>query len=82
MASRPRTTVRPRRPGASAYGRATYEVEHVLFLRPDVAAVKVIQHYYDVDGNLDSVGTPMYVLTKERERWLLAVNQNTTVVQG
>lgn len=54
----------------------------MLFLRPDVAAVKVIQHYYDVDGNLDSVGTPMYVLTKERERWLLAVNQNTTVVQG
>ncbi|MGQ4619793.1 SgcJ/EcaC family oxidoreductase [Nocardia sp. R7R-8] len=30
-------------PGATAHGTATYEVEHVLFIRPDVAAVKVRQ---------------------------------------
>jgi uncharacterized protein (TIGR02246 family) len=67
-------------PGSSAHGRATYEVEHVLFLRPDVAAVKVRQRYHDVDGHLESEGTPMYVLTKEDGRWLLTANQNTPVV--
>jgi uncharacterized protein (TIGR02246 family) len=67
-------------PGSSTHGRATYEVEHVLFLRPDVAAVKVRQRYYDLDGDLDSEGSPMYVLTKEDGRWLLTANQNTPVV--
>jgi uncharacterized protein (TIGR02246 family) len=69
-------------PGSGAHGRATYEVEHVLFVRPDVAAVKVRQRYYDVNGHLDSEGTPMYVLAKEEGRWLLTANQNTPVVAG
>jgi uncharacterized protein (TIGR02246 family) len=69
-------------PGSSAHGHATYEVEHVLFLRPHVAAVKVRQHYYDVNGDLESEGTPMYVLTKEDGSWLLTANQNTAVVAG
>jgi uncharacterized protein (TIGR02246 family) len=67
-------------PGSSAFGRATYDVEHVLFIRPDVAAVKVRQRYFDVKGNLDSEGTPMYVVAKEAGSWLLTANQNTTVV--
>ncbi len=67
-------------PGSSAFGRATYDVEHVLFIRPDVAAVKVRQRYFDVKGNLDSEGTPMYVVAKEAGGWLLTANQNTTVV--
>ncbi|UMG92924.1 SgcJ/EcaC family oxidoreductase [Nocardioides sp. TF02-7] len=67
-------------PGSSAHGRATYDVEHVLFIRPDVAAVKVEQRYYDADGRLESQGTPMYVLAKEDGRWLLTANQNTSVV--
>ena len=67
-------------PGSSAHGRATYEVEHVLFLRPDVAAVKVRQHYHDLNGSIGSEGSPMYVLTKEDGRWLLTANQNTPVV--
>jgi uncharacterized protein (TIGR02246 family) len=68
-------------PGSSAGGRATYDVEHVLFLRPDVAAVKVRQRYFDADGNFDSEGTPMYVLAKEDGRWLLTANQNTPVLE-
>lgn len=69
-------------PGSSAYGRATYDVEHVLFIRPDVAAIKVRQRYFDVDGELDSEGTPMYVVAKEHGSWLLTANQNTQVVAG
>ncbi|WP_330232372.1 SgcJ/EcaC family oxidoreductase [Nocardia sp. NBC_00508] len=67
-------------PGATAHGKATYEVGHVLFIRPDVAAVKVRQRYFTNDGALDSEGSPMYVMSKEDGRWLLTANQNTPVV--
>ncbi|MBF6219448.1 SgcJ/EcaC family oxidoreductase [Nocardia abscessus] len=67
-------------PGASAHGTATYEIEHVLFIRPDVAAVKVRQRYFTPEGALDSEGTPMYVMSKEDGRWLLTANQNTPVL--
>ncbi|GAB2660628.1 SgcJ/EcaC family oxidoreductase [Nocardia goodfellowii] len=66
-------------PGAAARGRATYEVEHVLFLRPDVAAVKVRQSGFTLDGELWGRGTPMYVMTKEDGAWMLTANQNTAV---
>ena len=69
-------------PGSSAHGRATYDVEQVLFIRPDVAAVKVRQRYFDVKGDLDSEGTPMYVVAKENGNWVLTANQNTPVVTG
>lgn len=67
-------------PGSSAHGRATYELEHVLFIRPDVAAVKVRQRYFTNDGTLESEGSPMYVVAREGGRWLLTANQNTPVV--
>ncbi|MFQ6230506.1 SgcJ/EcaC family oxidoreductase [Nocardia sp. NPDC002869] len=67
--------------GATAHGHATYEVEHILFLRPDVAAVKVRQRYFTTAGDLDSEGTPMYVMTKEDGHWLLTANQNTPIVE-
>ncbi|MGY1979535.1 SgcJ/EcaC family oxidoreductase [Nocardia gipuzkoensis] len=67
-------------PGASAHGTATYEIEHVLFIRPDVAAVKVRQRYFTPEGALDREGTPMYVMSKEDGRWLLTANQNTPVL--
>ena len=67
-------------PGATAHGWATYEVEHVVFLRPDVAAVTVRQQYFTNDGALSNEGAPMYVITREDGRWLLAANQNTPVV--
>ncbi|MGY1836333.1 SgcJ/EcaC family oxidoreductase [Blastococcus sp. SYSU DS0510] len=69
-------------PGSSAHGRATYDVQHVLFIRPDVAAVKVHQRYFDLNGDLETEGTPMYVMTKEHGRWLLTANQNTPVVKA
>ncbi|MEU2564079.1 SgcJ/EcaC family oxidoreductase [Streptomyces longispororuber] len=59
-------------------GEVTYEVVHVQFLRPDVAAVKVRQVYHsETDG---SEGAPLYVMTKQEDgRWLLHANQNTQV---
>ncbi|MFI1240264.1 SgcJ/EcaC family oxidoreductase [Nocardia salmonicida] len=67
-------------PGATTHGSATYDVEHVLFLRPDVAAVKIRQSYFTLDGELSGQGTPMYVMTKEDGDWVLTANQNTPVV--
>ncbi|MEU6560378.1 SgcJ/EcaC family oxidoreductase [Nocardia nova] len=67
-------------PGATAEGTATYEVDRVLFLRPDVAAVTVRQQYRSRSGAETAAGAPMYVMTKEDGRWLLAANQNTVVV--
>jgi uncharacterized protein (TIGR02246 family) len=60
-------------------GKVTYEVAHVLFIRPDVAAVKVRQCYLGPDNN--SEGAPLYVMTKQDGgRWLLTACQNTGVI--
>ena len=67
-------------PGSSEHGKATYELERVLFIRPDVAAVTVRQRYFSTDGTLESEGSPMYVVAREDGRWLLTANQNTPVV--
>ena len=72
-------------PGAMAESMATYEVEHVLFIRPDVAAVKVRQTAVSLDGvPLAGVnpGSPTYVMAREDGRWLLVASQNTEVVDG
>ncbi|MFD7906943.1 MULTISPECIES: SgcJ/EcaC family oxidoreductase [unclassified Kitasatospora] len=62
-------------------GQVTYEVAHVRFLRPDVAAVKVRQVYRSADG--DSEGSPLYVMTRGADgRWLLHACQNTAVHAG
>ncbi|WP_190139396.1 SgcJ/EcaC family oxidoreductase [Streptomyces longispororuber] len=65
-------------PAANWDGEVTYEVVHVQFLRPDVAAVKVRQVYHsETEG---SEGAPLYVMTKQDDgRWLLHANQNTEV---
>ncbi|MEV5966039.1 SgcJ/EcaC family oxidoreductase [Kribbella sp. NPDC051952] len=62
------------------------EVVHVLFIRPDVAAVKVRQQYSNLDGssvdNQDIVfneGTPLFVMSKEDDQWRLVACQNTEV---
>ncbi|WP_424213540.1 SgcJ/EcaC family oxidoreductase [Streptomyces sp. BI20] len=66
-------------PDASWDGDVTYEVAHVRFLRPDVAAVKVRQLYRAPDG--DTEGAPLYVMTRDEDgRWLLHACQNTGVV--
>ncbi|MGH3473577.1 MAG: SgcJ/EcaC family oxidoreductase, partial [Aeromicrobium sp.] len=70
-------------PGAMTDMTATYEVVHVLFIRPDVAAVKVRQRYLTLDGEqIGNEGTPMYVMAKEDDRWLLTANQNTEVLDS
>jgi uncharacterized protein (TIGR02246 family) len=69
-------------PGAMKESRATYEVVHVLFIRPNVAAVKVRQRPVTLDGQPiegEDEGTPLYVMAKEDGRWLLVACQNTVV---
>ncbi|GLW08192.1 hypothetical protein Misp01_33220 [Microtetraspora sp. NBRC 13810] len=72
-------------PGGMQGLTARYEVVHVLFIRPDVAAVKVRQRYLKPDGAPDpelGEGTPLYVMAKEDGRWLLTACQNTAVVDS
>ncbi|KOX16337.1 SgcJ/EcaC family oxidoreductase [Nocardiopsis sp. NRRL B-16309] len=65
-------------PTARWEGEVTYEAVHTRFLRPDVAAVKVRQVYHSPEG--DSEGSPLYVMTKQKDgRWLLHACQNTEV---
>jgi uncharacterized protein (TIGR02246 family) len=67
-------------PGAMTDLIGTYEVVDVLFIRPDVAAVKVRQTYTDRAGRpVEGEGTPLYVMSKEDGRWLLVAGQNTPV---
>jgi uncharacterized protein (TIGR02246 family) len=63
-------------PGGMAGFKISMEVAHVLFIRPDVAAVKVRQIYTDADEQ-QSEGTPLFVMSKEDGQWLLAACQNT-----
>ncbi|MBL3671594.1 SgcJ/EcaC family oxidoreductase [Streptomyces sp. M2CJ-2] len=66
-------------PAASWDGKVSYEVVHVFFIRPDVAAVKVRQLYLSPGDT--SEGAPLYVMTKQDDgRWLLTACQNTAVV--
>jgi uncharacterized protein (TIGR02246 family) len=68
-------------PAADWDGKVTYEVVHVFFIRPDVAAVKVRQLYL-TPGD-ESEGAPLYVMSKQDDgRWLLTACQNTGVVAG
>ena len=70
-------------PGAMKDLSARYEVVQVLFIRPDVAAVKVRQRYTTRDGGPLpdwNEGSPLYVMAKEQGRWVLVVGQNTEVV--
>jgi uncharacterized protein (TIGR02246 family) len=70
-------------PGAMKDSTATYEVVEVLFIRPDVAAVKVRQRPVTLDGRPiegESEGSPMYVMAKEDGQWLLVACQNTLVL--
>jgi uncharacterized protein (TIGR02246 family) len=71
-------------PGAMTGLVPTYRVEHVVFIRPDVAAVKVIQRYATTDGQPaegEPQGSPLYVMAKEDEQWRLVAGQNTVVLE-
>ncbi|PWK81450.1 uncharacterized protein (TIGR02246 family) [Lentzea atacamensis] len=70
-------------PGAMREALATYEVTHVLFIRPDVAAVKIRQRPVKLDGTPitdQNEGSPLYVLSKEDGGWKIAAGQNTVVL--
>jgi uncharacterized protein (TIGR02246 family) len=72
-------------PGAMKDVTATYRPEHVLFIRPDVAAVKVRQQYTTRDGEPiegQKQGTPLYVMAKEDGQWRLVACQNTEVLDS
>lgn len=67
----------------------TMEVEHVLFIRPDVVAVKVRQQYSKIAGRpVDddditfTTGTPLFVMAREDGQWRLVASQNTEVADG
>jgi uncharacterized protein (TIGR02246 family) len=64
-------------PGGMQDTTVTFELEHVLFIRPDVAAVKLRQVYQTPDG-LD-VGSPLWVMAKEDGQWRLTACQNIGV---
>jgi uncharacterized protein (TIGR02246 family) len=63
-------------PGGMQGSTVTFELEHILFIRHDVAAVKVRQLYQTPDG--PDVGTPLWIMAKEDGRWLLTACQNTS----
>lgn len=62
-------------PGGMRESTMTFELEHVLFIRPDVAAVKLRQVYQTPDG--PDLGAPLWVMAKEGGQWLLTACQNT-----
>jgi uncharacterized protein (TIGR02246 family) len=61
---------------------STFEIVQVLFIRPDVAAVKVRQRYLTASGEptAEGDGTPLFVMAKEDGVWLLTACQNTKVL--
>jgi len=69
-------------PGGMKGLTMSMEVVHVLFIRADVAAVKVRQIYTSSDGQpheSEGEGSPLFVMAKEGEDWLLVACQNTGV---
>lgn len=69
-------------PGAMAESTATYRVEHVTFVRPDVAVVNVRQQPVTHDGQpLDGQpeGRPVYVMSRDQGEWRIRAGQNTQV---
>ena len=66
-------------PGAFADGGSvTYEIEHVLFIAPDVVLTGVRQQYLAPDGSRSSAGLPSYVWRRRGGEWRIVVGQNTT----
>ncbi|WP_158896210.1 SgcJ/EcaC family oxidoreductase [Amycolatopsis anabasis] len=70
-------------PGGMQGLTVTFDVVHVLFIRSDVAAVKVRQLYATTSGQPsadEGEGTPLFVMSKEDGQWRLVACQNTGVV--
>lgn len=72
-------------PGGMKGLTITMDVTHILFIRDDVAAVKVRQIYTSSDGQpneAEGEGTPLFVMSKEGEHWRLVACQNTGVLDS
>ncbi|MGH8971523.1 MAG: SgcJ/EcaC family oxidoreductase, partial [Actinomycetes bacterium] len=70
-------------PGAFATGSVNYEVQHILFIRPDVALTGVRQEYVDAEGQPlaeAAVGSPSYVWRRSGDTWKIIAGQNTAVI--
>jgi len=70
-------------PGAMKEATAAYDVAHVVFIRPDVAAVKVRQRPITHGGEPiagRNEGTPMLVMAKDNGAWRIVAAQNTEVL--
>ena len=71
-------------PGAFATGSVNYEVQHILFIRSDVALTGVRQEYVDAKGSPaaeGAFGSPSYVWRRDGDRWKIIAGQNTSVLQ-
>ena len=70
-------------PGAMRDSSASYEVVHIVYVRPDVAVASVRQRPLTLDGDpLPGVpeGRPTYVMAKDDAgAWRLVAGQNTQV---
>jgi uncharacterized protein (TIGR02246 family) len=70
-------------PGSVSDSTARYGVEHIAFIRPDVAVVAVRQRPVSLDGHPltdRSEGRPTYVMAKDStETWRIHAGQNTLV---
>lgn len=56
-----------------------------MFIRPDVAAVKVRQRAVTLDGQPiegQNEGSPLYVMAKEDGHWRIVAAQNTEVLDS
>jgi uncharacterized protein (TIGR02246 family) len=70
-------------PGAMSDGSVNYEVEHVAFIRSDVALTGVRQQYTDLQGQPKpgpSAGNPSYVWRRTGQTWKIVAGQNTGVL--
>ncbi len=66
--------------GPLADQRARYEIDDIVFVRPDVALVHKHAWAIDAEGRDIDVGHAMvalYVMVKEDGRWWIATRQNT-----
>ncbi len=64
-------------PGAMSNGSIKYDVEHVLFISPDIALTGVRQQYADFEGNPTGAGLPSYVWRRDNGVWKIITGQNT-----
>lgn len=71
-------------PGAFATGSVNYEVQHILFIRSDVALTGVRQEYVDAKGrpvDEGAFGSPSYVWRRSGDTWKIVAGQNTSVIR-